>query len=107
MLTFRRLARQCVLVCLAALSTPFIDIHWSGDNGSNGCGHVSVASAAPQASAPSNSRQNTSTPESVITVTRQSVISRSLSGDSWPSTWAEDDSLFFAWGDGTGQADCI
>ena len=42
-----------------------------------------------------------------ITVTRRFVASRPFTGDLWPSTWAADDSLFFAWGDGTGQAECI
>ena len=28
-------------------------------------------------------------------------------GDLWPSAWASDDTLLLAWGDGTGQGDCI
>lgn len=42
-----------------------------------------------------------------VPVTRRFVASRAMTGDLWPSAWAADDSLFFAWGDGTGQEDCI
>ena len=42
-----------------------------------------------------------------LTVFRSNVDSTPYFGDLWPSAWASDDSLFFAWGDGTGQADCI
>lgn len=46
-------------------------------------------------------------PPPVLTVFRSNVDSTPYFGDLWPSAWASDDGLFFAWGDGTGQADCI
>lgn len=42
-----------------------------------------------------------------VGITRHRVAARDITGDLWTSTWAADDSLFFAWGDGTGQSGCI
>ena len=38
---------------------------------------------------------------------RVQVDSAPYFGDLWPSAWAWDDALYFAWGDGTGQEGCI